>query len=173
MKNWGGMVAALLMASCSHAQIGPTDTVYVSAQFTPEQQAAVIAAADEWHTATAGAVSLDMRIGDEPRQHLIAPGQLEPNVFGNTSCGDMLPSVTIHVDTAEIEGRAEDDSAALRQVVMHELLHGLMAANNHASAGLMRHVVDPGDHPCIDQEALDAFCVLYRCPREAKPTCLE
>lgn len=142
----------------------------ISPLFSADETQAILDAAQEWRAATHGVASLRLAIGNSDGEHMIVPGP-ELHSLGLTQRpgGVLGGPVRIFINTQRIE-RLAPIAAGVKQVAMHELLHGF-GDPNHESTGLMRGSSYPGDGPCIDALALARSCALLGCPQGKDPTC--
>ncbi len=166
MRN---LILAVLLsvasAGCAErAEMGPTDTVGISTNFSAEETEQILAASDEWKLATNGAISLDMRIGLEAVQHSIVAARYLGGLSGKTlKPTDGRANVTIQL----LGGLP---SAVLKQVTMHELGHAL--GLDHAEEGIMRERFND-DQPCLTEEDARKMCDVIGCPNGWRGTCEE
>lgn len=164
------LLLAVILVACGPSRIAPTDTVAVSPRFTTTQQEAILSAADEWRRATGGVVHLRMVISEDADEHRIVPASDLPHLGMTQSPGGAMGGhVTIQLDVAQIEAMAPESLGSVKQIALHELLHGF-GDPEHQATGLMRAAVYPGDGPCVDALALKRFCEIEAC-RKAEVTC--
>lgn len=163
------VVATLLTFACGPpARIEPDDLVAISPEFSAEEAELILDAAAEWGAATNGAVHQTLLVSSDSNGHRFVPNSMV--AFGQTRRSRFNGDVTIHINPQLIAERSSDYATGFRQVVLHELLHG-MGYEGHAAQGLMRARVVPGDHPCIDAATAEAYCAMNGCANGWSSTC--
>lgn len=164
------LVFLLGCAACAPEPMALSASLHVSTRFDADQTEAVLAAVDEWHTATRGRVALRPVISEASDQfERVRPGKLD-----GSHLGEMLPADwydtdrghTITIDVLDVERFG----ASIKSVAMHEIGHAL--GLEHARAGLMVGA-SSCQQDCIDSATLAEFCELRGCPDGYVDTCLD
>lgn len=178
----------LFESGCGQPHAFP-HTLQIDGGFSPESQALIVAAVDEWERATDGIVDLRPVVTDGMTAHVGVTSYspegrhaiLKGDFMDDTSLG--LAGIAAPFSCADnmwINSRAirkkyqADFATDFKTIVMHELGHHL--GLRHAVAGETgRSLMQPyheDETPCIAPADLERFCELYDCEgHDVKTTC--
>lgn len=163
------LVSPVDSSESRHGLVFPS-TLQVSAEFSAEEQEAIVSAVDRWKARTNGRANLSVTVGDDPtapcRIHL---GVYEPLPEGIVQGEAVDAGRSFECEVKLARDGLKSSSAkhktpyakAVEQVTVHELGH--VFGLEHLDDGIMFWAFDPKNF-LLDDMAAEAFCSARGCP---------